>query len=903
MNKQLTLNGIWEISTDPDSIGEAAGWQLSPPAGLREVTVPHVWQNEDDILFLYTGIVWYFRRFDAALENDANHNYLCFNAVDYSCLVWLNGTLLGRNDGGYLPFRFDVTGVLKEKDNLLVLKVIDPMDNSEIPIGKQGTWYTRVSGIWQEVYIESRPATGIRSVRIAPDIDKMQAVVTLSFYGDAGLGKAGIEILPHLNAADLHRQLTSEVLGSKVEFVVSLAEADLWQPEHPALYECRCTLTTKDGTDTVTELFGMRKFEQHDGCLYLNNKPYYMRGALEQGFYPETVYIAPSDDLIIKEIKAAKEMGFNLLRKHIKAELPRYLYWADRMGMLLWCEAPSYIKWTAQSRRVYEDCLFGMIERDFNHPAIVIWSIFNEEWGLEWSLATDSDMRLYLEKLYDRLKVFDPTRIYCDNSGWAHVKTDINDYHPYVALPEQATFWHSYLHNLNPQDNYVGGYPYRGEVNIISEFGMWGLPTLSSLMENHGGKLPRWFDNQGAALKDPVHNQDFKVPAKAMENFKRYGLDRIFKDFDELAICSQKRMLRGIKSIIEEIRMASSIGGYVITEFSDIEWETNGMLDYFRNPKYGYESIVDFNGSITIMLEPYDHNLISGDKVNLSAIVRNDDALTLEGTLRWEFAGMGCKGEIAVVRSAGSMIRPEEPIAFTVPEVAESGFYTLNLAFYAPDGSLIAKNSEEFTFSPALFSQADNNGVTLYLHKLPEHVVTQLSRRYHTASELGNGVLVVTEQLDDEMMRFCHSGGSVVFFAEGGDELAWKGDFTLCRLNVTEDWNRASALNFIDCKFFEGIPLHKELGWEAQHLLPDYVVPFSDYTKKGGRIVHMTGNREIASKATILAGFAQGWLGQFGGTMLELPYGEGIIRMTTFKLLANYGSHPIANRMLERLLR
>lgn len=368
MKEYILLSGTWQFAMDQNACGEQEGWMMHPPKELMEVQVPHVWQNENDELFLYTGTAWYFRRFSLQKAPEGKHAWLCFQAVDYSCFVWLNGKYLGRHDGGYLPFRFDVTGLEQVGENFLALKVIDPMDHSEIPIGKQGTWYTRVSGIWQDVYLEYRAPVSILGFRLETNIETKSLSVSLFLSRPAGKAAISWQIVPHLGKEDPIACGELTVTGETAAWETALDRARLWCPEDPALYELRCRVVEAGYTDEAVEIFGLRRVEHRDGRIWLNGKPLYLRGALEQGFYPKTVYIAPSDEYIQKEIQAAKDMGFNLLRKHIKVELPRYLYWADRMGMLLWCEAPSYIKWSAQSRRVYEECLFGMIRRDFNHP-------------------------------------------------------------------------------------------------------------------------------------------------------------------------------------------------------------------------------------------------------------------------------------------------------------------------------------------------------------------------------------------------------------------------------------------------------------------------------------------------------------------------------------------------------
>jgi len=889
---KISLNGSWQFKIDPQYRGEAEKWQEQTPTQLMNVNVPHVWQNENDELALYTGDCWYFKHFNTPQKpNPADRSSLIFEAVDYSCMVWLNGALVCRHDGGFLPFDIDVTEHLLEGENRLVLKVTDPLDNSEIPIGKQGTWYTRVSGIWQSVWLEYHRPVKIKTIRLIPDIENMTLQAELEFTRPLTRTTLQYTVVPHLEGEEKIAEGEAELSGKISKFTISVNGAELWSPDSPILYELHGRLS--EAADDFTEIFGMRHVEQRDGRIYLNGTPLYIRGALEQGFYPETVYIPPSDDFIINEINMAKAMGFNLLRKHIKAELPRYLYWCDRMGMLLWCEAPNYVKWGAKSRRVYEDCLHHMIIRDFNHPSIIIWSIFNEEWGLEWSLTTNEDMRSYLSDFYDRLKVFDPTRIYCDNSGWTHVKTDINDYHPYAALPDQADFWQEYLTTLAPGDNFVGGRKSRGEVILLSEFGMWGLVDPAKDYKD----LPLWYDNRDAKLKDPSHNLDFKIPATGPKNFEKYNLSNIFGSYDHLLEVSQKRMMRGIKAIIENMRVVENIGGYVITEFSDIEWEGNGMLDYYRRPKWGFESIIDFNGPTAVFFAPFEHNQISGDRLSLDVVIANDNLYAIKGILKWSL----CRKDVALLEGseAVSVDKPLTNITgavnIVIPAVNEPDFYTIKLEI-SNDGAVIAKNTDEITISPGVSGRYGD--IAIFPHRIPAVFEDRLKNKYRVEPD---GIAICAE-LDEHMLEFCYKGGQVLFLAEKGTEIEWNGDFTFRQLNTGIEWNRASSFNFIDPKIFDGIPLNIELGWEVQHMYPDFIVPFDDYTKKAGRIVNMTGNKAVADNSHLMAGFFQAWVGQFGATMLKYPYGKGQILLTTFKFMDYYGKHPIADRMLDRLI-
>lgn len=363
MRRQCFLDGMWGFEIDPRDQGEKQQWFKNGLPAARSVVVPHIWQREGGEYLHYNGAAWYSRAFSAA-KNDSKLTILHFEAVDYQSRIWINGNYVGEHEGGFTPFELDITDYLStEGENMLVVRVYDPQDNAEIPIGKQGSWYTRVSGIWQSVYLEERSNLYFEKFKITPNIDEKQVSVRVELNAlPNGYERASYIVKDHLDNKGNPISGEFKLEGSVTEFSVSMPEAILWEPDNPHLYELEVSI---DGMDQISSTFGMRKVEHRDGLVWLNGKPIYLRGALDQAFYPDSVYVAPSDEYIQNEIRLAKNMGFNLLRKHIKVEIPRYLYWADRMGILIWAEPPNYVKWTPQGQARFQNDLTAMIERDY----------------------------------------------------------------------------------------------------------------------------------------------------------------------------------------------------------------------------------------------------------------------------------------------------------------------------------------------------------------------------------------------------------------------------------------------------------------------------------------------------------------------------------------------------------
>jgi hypothetical protein len=904
VRKQWSLTGSWSFATDPKDQGEGKGWHQQMNGGT-EVEVPHIWQREEELV-TYHGAAWYVRAFQVQDRDPEKRVFIHFDAVDYLARVWVNGSFIGEHEGGFTPFEFDITDALTATGGQTIsVRVYDPQDNADIPIGKQGTWYTRVSGIWQDVYLEERTAAYIDQVWITPDIDR--SVITVKYrLGGAASAVNGLKlayaVTPHLGKEEeVVSGTVSAAAGGEGAFEAAIPNAVLWDTENPHLYELALTIEDRNGSaDVKIEIFGMRKVEHADGMVALNGKPLYIRGALDQAFYPDTIYTAPSDEYIQREIQLAKEMGFNLLRKHIKVEIPRYLYWADRMGMLIWAETPNYVKWTPAGTRRFRNDLLAMVDRDYNRPSIIIWSLYNEEWGLEWDLARDAEKQKHVAELYDELKAYDPTRLLCDNSGWAHVKTDINDHHRYFVCPDQLDAWKRDLDEFvvgDPDRNFVDGYSSNGEPIIVSEFGVWGLPSMTKLKEHYGDREPWWFINQG----EESHQEDYKKPVTAEANFSRFGLHQVFDSFEDLAVASQRRMFRAIKSVIEEMRKRPAVAGYVVTEFTDIEWETNGWLDYLRNPKEGFERLKDFNGALAVMADGVKHNLWSGESQTWDVVVSNHDLLSFQGSVRWRIEGTTLSGELPVQLDGRLYLKLEKAIAFTSPEVPHAGGYNLQLELW--NGSeLAAVNEEELTFSP---NEQSISGMAVASYQLPESFVARLlAKGVDVKQELQQEAVILTDCLDENVLKYVRQGAHVVFLAEQGEKLMHRDQFTFRHLPEGESWPRASSFNYVSPKWFEEVPLQPEMGWEVDDLIPNYVLPFTNYKIGGGRrMIPLFGNQGLAENSEIISGYFQGWIGQVGGSIVRTPYGKGSILVVTWRLLEHYGKHPIATQVLHKLVR
>jgi beta-galactosidase/beta-glucuronidase len=561
-----TLNGEWAFAFD--DAGFARGWHRVSVGELRSgsspfdrrIIVPFCYQSElsgiGDTSF--HDVVWYARTFDLPPGAENRRLLLHFGAVDYRSRVWVNGVQVASHEGGHTPFYADITTLLRE-ENIVVVRVKDPSQDATIPRGKQywkekseGIFYTRTTGIWQTVWLEPVNERRIDSLRLTPDVDA--ACV------DAEVGVEGFE--PDLSlrlVVTLHGDV---VLDDRVELRAPLIERSLpllvrgaapdtphlsewpgpalWAPEHPNLYDLRLELLGADGEvlDTVESYFGMRKIEARDGKVFLNNRPYYQRLVLDQGYFPGGLLTAPTDDDLRNDIELAKAMGFNGARKHQKVEDPRWLYWADTLGFLVWGEMANAYTYSPDYVRRITDEWQEAVRRDYNHPCIVAWVPMNESWGVP-ELASNPRQVEHLLTMYHLTRSLDRSRLVVSNDGWEHALTDLCTIHDYGGAADLARRYATPESSVSARPAgrpvYAPGHGYRGEPILISEFG--GIAFSSE-----GG----W---------------GYSTVSDAEEFLQRY------------------------QSLITALLQSEAVQGFCYTQLTDVEQEVNGLLTYDRKPK------------------------------------------------------------------------------------------------------------------------------------------------------------------------------------------------------------------------------------------------------------------------------------------------------------------------------
>lgn len=877
----LTLDGTWSFTTDPDERGEADAWYQRTSGFGREVAVPAAWQSYGRDLQDYTGVAWYYRCLRVPPEWQGQSVALVFGASDYLTRVWLNGVFLGEHEGGFTPFEF-VLGEGFEWDNEshLVVRVYDPQDCSEVPHGAQGAHFSRVSGLWQSVHLEARQATHLAMVthRAHTDPDSIETHMVLNTPAN--------NLAVTVEICDASGILVAEIDSVPIDFEthcrIDIPACKRWHPDDPHLYSVGVKLITlPEGgvVDQIVKRIGVRSVEAIDGRLLLNGQPLSLRGTIDCGYWPETLYNPPDNDEIQRELRLAKEAGFNLIRKHGKIEDPRWLDCCDRIGMLVWSEMPACDRWTSQARRRFRQQMLAVMQRDMHRPSIIAWSLYHARRGLD---GAGEHLQPWLRQLYSEAHAVDPTRPVCTHAGGSSMRTDLLDEHHRYVLPEESRQW---THSLN------GDVPAAGAPRLVSEFGLWGLPAMGERWFSSSSESPAWMFSAGLA-----HQNEAKWPHRAEVNFERYKLAAVFEDLDNLAKLTQRRLVRGIKGLIEDLRRRSAFAGYVCKTFSDTEWEATGCIDHLRRPKLGFEEWTTFNGPIALIAEFDARNLWAQDSVTAKIYVSNHTRHALKGTLCWGLDGFDCDGEfeIEVAPFASAQVGA---VPFDVP-LPSRPVATRFVVRLLSAGWEVASNHFELTLTPRDATLVPEQ--TIACGEVRDELRSRLALAgFQIESEWRPGLTMLTESLNEDVTAALDRGAHVILLAEWGPRNAEMGFLSFRELPPLDTWERCASFHYIQWDLFPQLPLNTIMGWEMQDLYPHYVLPMGTYTAGGRALI---SNQSSTDPANVLAGYFEGWLGNFGASVLLQSQRRGKVLTTTLRLGTQYGVQPIGTLLLNRLL-
>jgi beta-galactosidase/beta-glucuronidase len=558
-DKWISLNGTWDFSLDPECAWtdpDEVNWNAKIIVPFSPETPASGVNNTG-----FYRVVWYRRNFVRPALEPGQHVLLHFGAVDYFATVWVNGAKVCSHQGGYTPFHADITTVLRgDGPQEIVVRAEDDPADLEKPRGKQdwkldphSIWYPRTTGIWQTVWLETVPESFIDVVGWTSNLERWEIGL------EARIGGRWVEELILAVRLNVGEQILADdnysVIAGEVHRRIALSDpgiddyrnALLWSPSSPTIIDVELELRNQQGEviDRALSYTALRAVAIQGDRFILNGRPLILRLALDQGYWPESGLTAPNDDAFLRDVLLAKEMGFNGVRKHQKIENPRYLYWADRIGLLVWEEMPSAYRYTRKSIEGVTREWMEVLKRDSSHPCIVTWVPFNESWGVP-DLPDSPAQRNYVQALYHLTRTLDPTRPVIGNDGWESVATDIIGIHDYDDDAER----------------------------IGKRYGLNEIEARLFQRERPGGRM--LVVDGKVSLGQPIVLTEFGGIALSQNQKGAWGYSRVN---------TPAELLERYCALMSTVRALPALAGFCYTQFSDTYQETNGLLFADRTPK------------------------------------------------------------------------------------------------------------------------------------------------------------------------------------------------------------------------------------------------------------------------------------------------------------------------------
>ncbi len=649
-DRWLTLNGTWALET---------------PAGTTPITVPFAWETlASGVARTWLERATYRRTVVVPVAWTGARVVLCFGAVHHEARVLVDGVEVGTHVGGHSSFELDVTDVVVPgEESTLVVEVDAPADKRAIPHGKQrsiprddydGVSFRPTSGIWQSVWLEARGRTYVDQVRLRGEsLDGFAVSGTLQ--GDA---PGGVVVHARVVAGSTGDERVALVTDADGRFAgrLDLTAPRTWSPADPHLYEVELTVGEGAGADRVVVTAGLRRVEVRGEHLLLNGERLYVRGVLDQGYWPETGLTAPDDAALLRDLEIAARAGYTLVRKHIKLEEPRWLHHADRMGMLVWAEPPGPSRFSGAAAEAFEAQLEPMVARDGNHPSVVIWGLYNEEWGLDWDIPGSPERAAAAVHAYDVLRALDDTRPVVENSGWSHVRTDLVDWHYYDEDPRA---WADNVAGL--ADGTRETFPVKLGPDFVVDKSLYGSP-----------------DHPRTGV--PILNSEYGAGFTSVER------------------------AWSMRWQTQELRRHDRFAGYVYTELADVEHEMAGIVDVDRRPKdTGGLDPADVNAPTVLVVDLVPRHAgadipVPDGPLALGVHVSHHGSTPVAGRVRAAWVPAGTPfGETVVRPVVESEATKAEPFALTpavtldVPAPGAVAAARLHLWFVDESGETLAR--------------------------------------------------------------------------------------------------------------------------------------------------------------------------------------------------------------------
>jgi hypothetical protein len=889
LRNSLILDGEWTLVTDPDDAGLRKRWFDAPDRnGGIAVRVPSVW---DLWIPDYDGVAWYFHKFALDASWLGRRAALHFDTVNYHATVWVNGGLAGEHEGGYTPFSLDVSGLVRDGENFVAVRVVDPkhpegfgaFHPKELPIAKE-TGYWSFAGIWGSVRLESTPVEHLSGLFVKPDLNRERVTVDVTAVAGAERRvRLTVDGTP-FSAEGLPGTLRLDVPGCKT-----------WSPEHPRLHTLRAELLDDSGViDVLPVRFGLREFSVKDNRFHLNGRPIFIKGVLQQPDYARSLAAPESADLARREIELARAAGFNMMRLHIKPAPPITLDLADELGMLLY-EEPSigWIRNSDQMRRCCEASVREMILRDRNHPSVVIWGMLNEGGNADY--VTHGGAQTIKDDLCKLARSLDPTRVVIDDSAGVNATrepsryikphseafVEFDDLHIYQRAPVDLDIENYYRQNGEP-----------GMLVTVSEFGFGGSEDLPDVIAQYG-EHPETFKDarflQG--LLDAVGH-----------GFAERGLDRIFGDYSGLARAMQELQCDAAKLQIDAMRANPKIAGYCYTQFADAGHEfCAGVVDRWRRPKPALAALAEAQRPVHPIIQIPETNLSPRQEVPVTVLLANEERLEGFGEVSLQLTGP--TGQVLWKKKRAISKIPKHGRELWEGTIAASGScgphkFTVRLI---KDGMIVASADAD------LYVVAPPETKDTHIHVVdPNGEWTDRCRPFarpgtplaplHIVPPLANSIRAYPENDLGQVFAQVRNGAVAFFFSPPedwndlaerlGDELsATPKDSVGCFLPVVHYAKVHPA--------FEGLPSRCLMRQPYRN-----VIPARSFVETGEEDICGSLDTMPAASSNYMAGESKWW----GTDVLVRRYGAGRIVFTHLRILENLGRDPVAERLFVNLL-
>jgi glycosyl hydrolase family 2 len=937
----ISLDGDWHFKEDPKEIGEPQEWYRPGSVRGRIGKAPLPWQLSFPELFEYQGTGWYERDFLVPADFTGKRIALASYGISDHATIWINGQRAGEHRGQQSPFLLDVTGLVRLGTNTITVRAYDPGSILE----KYCT--VRRSGLWQSIWLEATNKTYVADVFLVPDIDHSQVEARITILSSEHRSKTQRLTLKLLIDAPDGKRFTetreleewSNNRGMRVTIPVELKERQLWELDAPRLYRAQVLLMDAGKVlDGPSVEFGMRKIEARGDRFYLNNKPIYLQGGgLDPGSYGGAVDVnwhvpppyRPQTAAEFKHIiEVTKSLGINLVRIPLRPAPPGLLYWADRLGLLIWqgggWSGTASHHGQLPPREELLNRWGAVLLRDQNHPSVVLWELFNESGGMD-----HKTFRTVTSELYDFVRSVDETRVILGNAGgWAVTELNYIDNHP----PKSSDIddWHYY-----PPFNAFADV--RELLNVRSHgkpltVGEWGpIPYIcdaDKIKQRWGGKAP-WY--LSATSKDTPGHRAWSGGYE--ERFYAWNLDKVYGNFKAFTEASDWYYFEGLKQQTDLMRMNGDIAGEVVW-LADTTFHPVGLIDYFREKKVFCDELSKIWTPTAVVVDiPARRNFWASESVRADVHVSHfGDSSPFRGSVRWSIEESDLHGTISGFSIPAGEVRHIGQIEFQAPSLSQSKSVRLNVEVER-NGSVIAQNYIRLQVFPLSYRTSDVKSIMLRgpipwrlealgydVKRLGDSIVPygaiETGPREFDLRGVDVNTPLVTTRVDAATLRLLENGTTVLCLVCG--------DLLFTAAHLAEQKLDMSVLPFLrqhglelgskslaghsdsffikkNSGLFGRIPFNNPIAWPFEKVWPEHVIVGIKPENHMDVLAGAYGNM-ITSHALDMEGR---WLApnEVNATILQCRYGKGRLILSTFELLEKKSVYdPVGTIMLNDLI-